>query len=150
MRPLFSLYQKIMEHRFGAVVRFLVSGGTAAVALLGLLYLFTDIFGVWYLVSSIIAFIGAFIVSFTLHKFWTFNDHNLKRAPFQATSHLFVGLINLGLNTILLYTLVDILQVYYLFAQILISGAIAVGSFFVYKHFIFRKGIAGAAPEKEV
>lgn len=135
--------------RYGALVRFLVSGGSAAAVLLAVLYVFTDIVGLWYLASSVIAFLCAFVVSFTLHKFWTFADPHIGRAPTQAAAHFTAGLINLGLNTAFLYMLVDYAGVHYLVSQILVSGSLAIVSFFVYKHFIFRQGKAGAAPEHE-
>lgn len=133
--------------RYGALVRFLVSGGSAAAVLLAALYVFTDIVGLWYLASSVIAFLGAFVVSFTLHKFWTFADPHLGRAPIQAAAHFTAGLINLGLNTTFLFLLVEYVGVHYLVAQVLVSGSLAIVSFFVYKHFIFRRGKAGAQPE---
>lgn len=138
-----------LYRRYGALVRFFISGGSAAVVLLTLLYIFTDIVGLWYLASSVLAFLGAFMVSFTLHKFWTFADSNLQRAPTQAAAHFTAGLINLGLNTGFLYLLVDYAGVHYLVSQIIVSGSIAIVSFFVYKHFIFRQGKAGATPEPE-
>lgn len=139
----------VLYRRYGALVRFLISGGSAAAVLLTLLYFFTDILGLWYLVSSVLAFLGAFVVSFTLHKFWTFADSSLERAPTQAAAHFTAGLVNLGLNTLFLYILVDYVGVHYLVSQIIVSGTIAIGSFFVYKHFIFRRGRAGAAPDYE-
>jgi dolichol-phosphate mannosyltransferase len=136
-----------LYERFGALLRFLVSGGSAAAVLLLLLYVFTDLLGFWYLASSIVAFLGAFVVSFTLHKFWTFADPHLGRAPTQAAAHFTAGLINLGLNTTFLYILVDYAHIHYLVSQILVSSSLAVVSFFVYKHLIFRRGRAGAQPE---
>ncbi len=133
--------------KFGAPLRFLISGGTAALVLLGVLSALTEVLEVWYLASSVIAFCCAFVTSFTLHKFWTFNDPHLQRVPLQASAHLVVGLINLGVNTALLYMFVEYFHVHYLVSQILISGGIAVVSYFVYKHVIFRKGSAGAAPD---
>jgi dolichol-phosphate mannosyltransferase len=133
--------------RFGAPLRFLISGGTAAAVLLLSLYIFTDIFHVWYLASSVIAFIFAFITSFTLHKFWTFQDRDVSRMAGQATGHLMVGLVNLVLNTSILFLIVEYGNQHYLLAQVLTSGLLAVGSFFIYKHVIFRKGKAGAAPQ---
>jgi putative flippase GtrA len=125
----------------------MLSGGTAAVVLLGLSYLLTDVIGVWYLASSVIAFIGAFCTSFTLHKFVTFVDDNLARAPAQAGGHFSVALLNLALNTGLLYGLVEYLGLYYLVAQVIVSATLAVGSYFVYKHLVFHRGRAGADPE---
>jgi putative flippase GtrA len=136
-----------LYEKYATLLRFLISGGTAAVVLFTLLYTLTDLLGIWYLASSVIASLGAFVVSFTLHKFWTFADPHLGRVPVQAAGHLTTGLINLGLNTLLLYFLVEFVHAHYLVAQVLVSGVLAVASFFVYKYFIFHKGRYGATPE---
>ena len=59
------------------IVRFLISGSSAAGINLGTLFVLTHFFDVWYLLSSVVAFSVSFFVSFTLQKFWTFNDASL-------------------------------------------------------------------------
>jgi len=78
MRGAKNLYTQFDEHypTHARVFRFLLSGGTALLTDLILLYLFTDLFGIWYVASAVAAFILAFMVSFLLHKFWTFGDHS--------------------------------------------------------------------------
>lgn len=120
------------------VLRFLISGGSAAVTELTLLYVFTDVFGLWYEVSLLIAFIGAFCVSFTLQKLWTFEDTRTEGIHVQASSYLAVSLCNLGVNAVALYIFVQYAHLWYLFAQVIINACIAVSSFFIYKFFIFN------------
>lgn len=123
------------------IVRFLISGGVATGIDLVLLYVFTDIFGVWYLASSILAFVLAFFVSFGLQKFWTFRDHSREGIQAQAGIYFLIAAANLGLNTLLVYLLVDYANLHYLIAQIIVSAGIAVENFFVYQRFIFRTSI---------
>ena len=120
------------------VLRFLISGGIAVSVDLGLLYLFTDIFGIWYLTSSVFAFILAFFVSFGLQKFWTFRDRERTGMQSQMGLYFFISVSNLGLNTLLVYFGVEVLGLYYLIAQIIASLLIACGSFFIYQRFVFR------------
>lgn len=119
--------------------RYLISGGTAAFTNIVLLFLFTDIFGIWYIASAVLAFILAFIVSFTLQKFWTFQDGSKDQIHKQAVIYLTVAVVNLLVNTGLLYLQVEYLGVYYILAQLIASAVIAVESFFVYQIFIFKK-----------
>jgi len=123
------------------VFRFLLSGGTALSTDLVLLYLFTDIFGIWYLASAVAAFILAFGVSFMLHKFWTFGDHSREGIHMQIGIYFLVAVTNLILNTLLVYVFVEWSNLHYLFAQILASALIAIESFFIYQRFIFQKTI---------
>jgi putative flippase GtrA len=112
-----------------------MSGGISAVINLGLLYVFTDWVGLWYLWSAIIAFSFAILVSFTLQKFWTFRDTTLNKIPGQFGS---IALFNLGLNTLMMYLFVDGLELHYLLAQVFAGGLIAVWSFFAYSRFVFK------------
>ncbi|MFA6393965.1 MAG: glycosyltransferase [Patescibacteria group bacterium] len=120
------------------IVKFIISGGTAAFTDLGLLYVLTSLAGYWYLFSAILAFIAAFFVSFFLQKFWTFRDNDRKKMYSQMRRYFFVGLVNLGINTLGMYLVVDIFGIWYLLAQILVSIVIAAESFLIYKHAIFN------------
>ncbi len=120
------------------IFRFLLSGGTALGTDLMFLYFFTDVLGIWYLASAIAAFILSFLVSFTLHKFWTFGDHSREGMHMQMGAYLLVAIVNLSLNTFLVYLFVEQSGLHYIIAQILASALIAVESFFVYQRFIFK------------
>lgn len=134
------MYSRLDERypTYTRVFRFLLSGGIALSTDLVLLYLFTDIFGIWYLASAVTAFILSFIVSFALQKFWTFGDSSRDGLNTQMSVYFFVAVINLALNTLLVFVFVEQAGIYYIFAQIVASALIAVESFFVYQHFIFK------------
>ena len=104
-----------------------------------LLYIFTDIFKIWYLFSSILAFCVAFFVSFFLQKYWTFRDRDQEKIYRQMGLYLAVALTNLGLNTLLMYLSVDLFKIWYLLAQVFVTAVIAVESFLIYKFFIFNR-----------
>lgn len=127
--------------RYQTIVKYLISGSTAAFVDLGLLFLFTDVFGVWYLLSAIIAFIFAFFTSFYLQKFWTFSDSRTEGMTRQMTIYFVVAVANLILNTALMYVCVDFIGLHYLISQIIVALLIACGSFFVYRNLIFKKNI---------
>ena len=124
----------ISNHR---VARFLFAGGTGAVTQVFFLYFFTEIVGFWYLVSGILAFIISIIVSFLLQKNFTFNHKTVRKSHHQVMLYCANALMNVCINTVLLYFFVEILHAYYLVAQLVASLLIAGLSFFVYKRFIF-------------
>ncbi len=119
------------------IFRFLVSGVIATAVNLSILYTLTDLFGVWYLISSAFSFTAAFVVSFVLQKFWAFKNESRDRIRSQMPMHLTVALINLVINEILLYTMVDIFGMWYIGAQLLAAAVIAFGSFFAFR-WIYR------------
>ncbi len=132
---LISLLSQLLRSK--RVLRFLISGGTALAVNLALLYLFVDILHIWYITGSVAAFIGAFMVSFTLQKFWTFDNRTLDALHVQVGLSLVVAVGNLLFNTLIMYILVDHFSVYHLFAQTIASGVIACESFFLYKYVVF-------------
>lgn len=119
--------------------RFLISGGIGTVLNLMMVYLLTDVMGIWYLYSTTIAFVISFFVSFTLQKFFTFQDHALDTIRAQAPKYLAVALINMGLNALFMYVLVENVGLHYLLAQIITIGSISVESFIVYRFIVFKK-----------
>lgn len=132
-----DVYQLIS--RYFLLARFVVSGGLAASVSLFVLYILTDLFGIWYLASSVASFTLGFIVSFLLQKLWTFKDNNLENNERQIFFYFLVTLFNLAVNTGLLYVLVDKLQIHYIISQICAGILVASYSFFLYKRLIFRK-----------
>ncbi|MEK7086979.1 MAG: GtrA family protein [Patescibacteria group bacterium] len=120
------------------ILRYLFSGGTAFGVDFFFLYIFTEWIGLHYLISVVIAFLVAVVVSFILQKFWTFKNNSKTDLRRQATIYITVAIINTGLNTLLVYLFVEYIGLHYLFGQFFSSGLIAFESFFVYQIFIFH------------
>lgn len=128
------LYTKINNFilSYNKILRFIVAGGIGAATDLALLYIFTDVIGLWYVLSAIFAFSASLIVSFILQKFWTFSDKRRLSISWQAPWYLCIALGNLIVNTLLVFVFVDYGHLHYLLAQIITSLIIAVSSFILY------------------
>lgn len=120
-------------------VRYIVSGVLAAFFGFLSLYFLTDILNIWYILSSIISFTITFFVSFFLQKLWTFQNDNFDIIYQQLTKSLIYAFLNLIFNTIFMYLLVDIFNIYYMTAQFICYAFFAFTGFFVYNQFIFNK-----------
>lgn len=120
-------------NRVPIVVRYIISGGSAAVLNIGTLFVLTHFFGVWYLISSVVAFLVGFLVSFTLQRTWTFDLRTADGLARHTSLYFVVALGNTFLNTVLVFCLVEYMHVWYVAAQIIAGLLIAVTSFFVYK-----------------
>ena len=129
----------LFVRRYQRIIRYIIAGGVSAAVDFLFLYLFTDVWGRHYLLSSILAFIIAFFFSFILQKFWTFQDHSVDRVHTQATLYFIVAALNLLVNTGLMYAFVEWLQVWYITAQFLASALIACESFFISRYIIFKQ-----------
>ena len=125
--------------------RYLVAGVTGTATNILILYFLTAFAHVWYLTSGIVSFSVSVVVSFILQKYWTFQHDTHEGVHHQAAYYLLVALINLGINTLILYGLVDYAHIQYLVGQVIASGIIACESYVIY-HYIFerRSGILSA------
>ncbi len=121
------------------VLRFIISGCTATAVNLITLFALVHFFAVWYLLASIISVIASTAISFTLQKFWTFRDHTTSGMHFQFMIYVGITAVNICINTALMYLFVSILGIWYLIAQVIASGLIAICNYFSYQQFVFKK-----------
>jgi len=68
--------KKVIAH-YQKPIKFMLVGGSGALLQLALLYLFTDIIGVWYIASSIMAIGVAMVWNYLLNNYWTFKAKTL-------------------------------------------------------------------------
>ena len=127
-------------------LRYLVSGSIGLSVNLGLYRALVQFVHAQYLVGSVIAVSVSTIVGFLLQKYWTFEERSHERAPLQFTLYALIAILNIGLNTLVVFILVNTLGAHYLLAQATAAGVVALGSFFVYREVIFKKKIEGSAP----
>ncbi len=118
--------------------RYVVSGGTSAFVDLSVLFVLNSLVHVQYLVAAIIAFILAFGVSFTLHKFWTFRTHIVHDTRKQVFVYLAVSLFGLLLNTGLMYIFVSHLHMAVLLSQVFVGLMVACCTFFLSRNLVFK------------
>lgn len=118
-------------------VRFIIAGGTSAFVDLTLLFILHEVFGIYYLFSAVLAFLGAFGVSFTLHKYWTFKSHQ-EETHRQAVLYFGTQMFGLFLNTLLMYIFVDMIHISVMISQIFAGALVAFCSFFIARNFVFK------------
>lgn len=128
--------QLVQKH--AQFARFIVAGSCAFAVNIAALYFFTDVLGIYYLFSTVMAFFVALTVSFTLQKFWTFRDHSRDHLHIQIPAYAGMQFVNVTLNAALMYVFVEYLHIWYLYSQIVISLMLAVAVFFINKSFIFK------------
>jgi dolichol-phosphate mannosyltransferase len=91
--------------------------------LLNLFILFTSVefFGLWYILGAAIAFIIVVTFNFILNKYWTFKDKKKRKniVVGQYLKYIVIGGIGMGINILSLYILVEYMNLWYIFAEIL-------------------------------
>ena len=124
--------------RYEQFCKFLIAGAFVVLINLMVLYALTDLAHIYYLLSTVLAFLVAFCVSFFVQKNWTFKDRSRDRLHKQLPFYLGVQLVNLGCNTILMYVFVEYLHIWYLLSQAIIAFFLAMIVYFINKAFIFK------------
>ena len=128
-----------MRERFKKLlfVRYLIAGGIAGVTQLILLYAFTKLLHIHYLISTSVAFFIVFWISFFLQKLWTFAEKTRHRINKQVVYYFVMHSVNFFANGFLMYVFVSLLGIWYIVSQIIISLSIAGVTYFINKKYIF-------------
>jgi len=123
------------------IIRFCISGSTAFLANLILLWFFYGLLKVDLIISTTIAVVLSFIVSFCLQKFWTFKENTRRKIPKQVLLYVGVALLNLAINNPSMLYLVNVLGVWYLLAQTIVNFLVGFINYLIYHFIIFKKQI---------
>lgn len=119
--------------------KYLFAGGSGALLNLLLLFFFTDVLGIYYLISTSLAFFILFVLSFFIHKYWTFREHSSHRMKRQMVMYFCLHAGNFITNGVLMYLLTSILGLWYMFSQFVVLLFIAAVTFSLNKKFIFKR-----------
>lgn len=127
-----------MLNKIYKLVRYGIAGACGAFVHIGVLFVLTDLAGLFYLLSTTIGFLSAYLVSFFMQKKWTFRNHDNTRLRGQMTLYFLVGASNLVFNALGMRWLVGGLGWHHVLSQVAVSGTIAIWSFLAYR-WIFRE-----------
>ena len=103
-------------------IKFALVGALNTGIHLGILYLLTEYFGIYYLLASCIGFCAAVTNSFILNTIWTFKA-DIKDKPKSRYAKFFaISLVALGVNLGGLYLLTEHFHIWYMFSQLMATG----------------------------
>ncbi|MBY0472776.1 GtrA family protein [Patescibacteria group bacterium] len=121
------------------LARYIISGATAAAVYFGVLFALVQFGGVHYLAASSVALAIAIVVSFSLHKFFTFRQHALSQTHVQFVLYMIVVGIDFLINLSILWCSVELIHMPYLLGALIATVAVAVVNFFLYRSVVFRR-----------
>jgi putative flippase GtrA len=112
--------------------RFAAVGASGIVVNQGLLWLFTEIAGLFYLVSAAIGIETSIITNFILNDKWTFRDRSGRKGMLRRGAKFnAVSVAGLAINVSVLYLFTESFGVYYL-----ISNLLGIGAAFLWNYFV--------------
>ena len=118
--------------------RYIFVGGIAFLVDIGSLYVFTDFFGIFYLISAAVAFIMGLITNYMLSICWVFNRRTLDNKTIEFSVFAMIGIIGLVLNELLIWFFTAEMNFFYLISKILAAIIILFWNFFARKLTLFR------------
>ncbi len=131
--------KKILEKKIiKQILKFGVVGGLAFVIDYALLYLLTEFLNIHYLISSIISFSVSVIFNYILSIKWVF-DVNKKQDVKEFIIFIVLSIIGLGINSLIMYIMVDLMNVYYMVSKIVATAVVMVYNFITRKIFVEGK-----------
>lgn len=141
-----SAYTKLKNHRFfsefftkkalAQLTKYLVVGfSTVGLEVLNI-RIFTEYFGLWYLLSNTLAYIISFIFNFFLNRIWSFESKsNLK---FQLGAYGILFIFNLFASNGIMYLLTSVIGLYYMISKLISIAMIVSWNFVLYKKVIYK------------
>lgn len=126
LKQLADLFWFSINHRdshayqeFSRLAKFMIVGLTGVIVNMGFLYTLTENFGIYYLVSSLIAIELSIISNFCLNDAWTFGDVNNRHSlPVRFFLFHLVSVSGVVINFGLLFVLTSVLGIYYLISNL--------------------------------
>lgn len=118
--------------------RYIFVGGIAFIVDLTSLFVLTDFFNTYYLISAAIAFSLGLITNYLLSVKWVFNIRTLENKTYEFGIFAFIGIIGLGLNEVIIWFFTSNIQIYYLYSKIIAAIIILFWNFFARKITLFR------------
>ena len=118
-------------------VRYALVGGVCLLLNLAALWLLTDVGGLHYLLSTMIAFFTLTPVGFVLQKVMTFRTPR-EAAPVEWPRYFITMAASFAANLGLMYLLVSVLGLWYLAASVAVAIALLVANYLVNSGWSFR------------
>ncbi len=126
-------------NRFKDKIKFVVSGVLATIVNLFFLFIFYSILEIKIIYAASMSWLLAFLISFSLQKYWTFRSLSFKKIPRQVILYCLLAIFSLILNARWMYLLVETLNMHYLLAQVIVLLVLAILNYIVYKFIIFKE-----------
>jgi len=118
-----------------SLIKFLAVGSfTGFLDLVGL-FIFHRLLNLLIVEAATLAFIVSFLITFSLHRYWTFHCQPSRRQYLLYSANIFLCL---NLNALLMHVLVNRLSIWYLISQVLANGIIGLYNFLMYRFVIFK------------
>jgi len=120
------------------VFRYILSGGLAYVVDYSMLVVFVEIFKMYYLTASALAFFLGSVTSYILNVTWVFDKRTFDNRFVEIGIFFMIGAAGLVLNQFCIWFFTENVDLYYLYSKVIATAAVFVLNFFARKYILFR------------
>lgn len=100
-------------------IKFAIVGVVNTAINLSVLYVLTEFFGLWYILSSLLAFLVAVTNSFIMNTLWTFKSNIKHKTATKYTKFFIVSAITALFNIFFLYVFTEFFGLWYMLSQLI-------------------------------
>ena len=119
---LYNLFIKETNNIYIQFFRYIFVAGFAAITNVATLYIFTQMFHIYYLMSSIMSFLCGVIVNFTLSKKLIFTNEMTVNKAYELSIYSIIVVIGILIDTFLVWFFTEKIMLYYVVSKILSTG----------------------------
>lgn len=120
-------HKKAITKQFAA---YLVAAGCGYIVDFGTLYILHDFMHIHYLIAAAFGFIFGLVVVYIMSSRFVFGSSKLKSKSLEIGIFALVGVVGLGILSVLMFLFTGLLGVNYLIAKIIATVAVYVWNFF--------------------
>lgn len=110
--------------------------GIATVVDLGLLFALAEFLGISYLIAAALSYTCGMVTNYSLNKVFNFKNKSKKLVQ-QFGLFMFIALIGLGMNQLILWSLVEFAEFWYMSAKLVSISIVMLWSFYGHKKLTF-------------
>ena len=136
-----KIFKEKTDNIFIQLFRYIFVGGTAFIVDFFFLYFFSDICGIYYLISAILSFIISVLVNYIMSTKWVFNQGNIENKILEFNLFILISTLGLIFTEILLYFFTDVLGVYYLISKVISAIIVLFWNFLARRVMFYGKTI---------
>lgn len=125
-----------MKKLINQILKFGVVGGIAFIIDYSVLFICTEFFGIYYLISSLISFSVSTVFNYIASIKWVFDVNQKKSQKKNFILFIVFSVIGLGLNQFIMWFGVDMLHIYYMLVKIGATAIVMVFNFITRKMFL--------------
>lgn len=127
--------------KYEEIINYLIVGGLTTLVNFVIYFIGTKLIGINYIISSVLAWIGAIIFAYVANKIFVFKKKNntSKELYYEIYQFLKYRIASLGIDIGLMYMMVDIFKINDMISKIIVQVVIIIVNYVFSKLFVFKK-----------